>query len=125
MAPATRILVPPRVPAPRDRLEHLQRVAAADAAAVLLLHPEGGGGGEGEGSDEDASVSEVTGAAAGGTGGAAGAAVLKMQTIMALTSVLAGKKVAMVVQVRCRRGVRAAAGKRVGHGMHASAALGS
>jgi hypothetical protein len=85
------------------RLEHLNRVAAADAAAVLLLHPEGGGGGA-EHADDAGSVSEAGRAAAGGQG----AAALKMQTVMALSALLSGKDVAMVVQVRalaapCRR----------------------
>lgn len=62
------------------RLEHLARAAAADAFAVLLMHPEASGGddegseaGEGSGEDggggDEASVSVVGAAAQGDSGG--------------------------------------------------------
>jgi hypothetical protein len=78
------------------RLEHLQRVSAADAHAVLVLHPEGLSDGGDGGGDDDSSVSGLGGAV---DGDDPGAAALKMQTIMALTAQLLGKKAAVVVQV--------------------------
>lgn len=103
------------------RLEHLERVSASAAAAVLVLHPEatastcatataaadtpaadvcGGSSAQGSG----------VGGATGGTGSSSGgmsvrpgaddgAAALKLQTVMALTAQLMGRKAAVVVQV--------------------------
>lgn len=39
------------------RLEHLERVSAADAHAVLVLHPEGSDSSSADGEDDDSSVS--------------------------------------------------------------------
>jgi hypothetical protein len=78
------------------RLEHLQRVSAADAHAVLVLHPEGASDNAEGGADDNSSVSGQGGEVGGND---PGAAALKMQTIMALTAQLLGKKAAVVVQV--------------------------
>jgi hypothetical protein len=76
-------------------------VSAADAHAVLVLHPEGPSDGGDGGGDDDSSVSGLGGAVGGDD---PGAAALKMQTIMALTAQLLGKKAAVVVQVGSNAG---------------------
>lgn len=68
---------------------------------MLVLHPEGTSSG-GDGDDgSDSSLSDVHGGGAVNDGGcdSAGASALKMQTIMALSSQLLGKKASIVVQV--------------------------
>eukprot|EP00775_Hariotina_reticulata_P001867 gene1867-2204_t len=89
------------------KLEHLAQVSAAEARAVLVLHPEAevlqapslaksvssslsglSGGGD-----------LVTAAAAAAAAERDGPAVLKLQTVMALATELMGKKSAVVVQV--------------------------
>lgn len=106
------------------RLEHLERVSAADAAAVLVLHPEPAaaadtpdtaadgtdaaaaaegmaGGSSAQGSGGGAGAAGSSSSKAGGARGCVdgGAAALKMQTVMALTAQLMGRKAAVVVQV--------------------------
>jgi hypothetical protein len=90
------------------RLEHLAQVSAANAKAVLVLHPE---------VDVlqapaltrsvSSSLSGLSGATDLATAAAAaaaadrdGPAVLKLQTVMALATELMGRKSAVVVQVR-------------------------
>lgn len=110
-----------------NRLEHLERVSAAEAAAVLVLHPDPPISSSSSATDTDAgaegncaggSLQGAAGAAGGGVGSGsgcgsggraggdsdAGAASLTLQTIMALTSQLAGRKASVVVQVRQRGG---------------------
>ncbi|WIA35393.1 hypothetical protein OEZ86_003839 [Tetradesmus obliquus] len=68
------------------RPEHLQRVSAATAAAVLVLHPE-------------ALDSSTTTSPAKADSSSSGAAALRLQSLMALAAVLLGRKVPVVVQV--------------------------
>lgn len=109
------------------RLEHLERVSAAEAAAVLVLHPEPAAAGEAASADVAAAAGEPSGCGiegssglgSGGVGGVGGsvsgsgggggrggggrddgASALKMQTVMALTAQLMGRRAAVVVQVR-------------------------
>jgi hypothetical protein len=83
------------------RIEHLERVSARDAGAVLLLHPEvseGGDGSDGDGSSDDGAENGAAVAASNGSDNP-GAAALKLQTMMALSGQLLGSKAKVVVQV--------------------------
>jgi hypothetical protein len=89
------------------RLEHLERVSARDASAILVLHPDdsSSSSSDGDDGDDDGGSASSVGAGADSSPSAGGAA-LKMQTIMALTAQMEGKKAAVVVQVRGVQGFR-------------------
>jgi hypothetical protein len=99
------------------RIEHLERVSAREAAAVLLLHPEASEGGEGSDGDGSSDNGAENVAAAAATSGSEnpGAAALKLQTMMALSGQLLGSKAKVVVQV-------GAAGSSSTHLLHTSIA---
>lgn len=83
------------------RIEHLERVSAREAGAVLLLHPEvseGGDGSDGDGSSDNGAENGTAVAASNGSDNP-GAAALKLQTMMALSGQLLGSKAKVVVQV--------------------------